>query len=208
MGFFRNVTAAAVMVASVAGVSQAQVAVSGNTKGCFDSYSCTATTTAGNGIAGVDFTGGNFNWTALTTPQTVSLGSISFNSTSCSGYSGLCVLNPATGIFKLESTFTAPTTSPSSGFFDAFVNGSFFIGNGGATVDFDNTPQMFAFNGGILSLAVTDGSVSHDSYSLHGSTYNITGTLSYTSTPEPSSMALLGTGLFGLVPMVRRRRRK
>lgn len=31
--------------------------------------------------------------------------------------------------------------------------------------------------------------------------------VSFTSTPEPSSMALLGTGLIGLVPMIRRKRK-
>jgi hypothetical protein len=209
MGFLRNVTAAAVLAATVGGVAQAQVGVTGNTKGCFGSSACTPTHNSDNGLAGVSFAGKNFSWNALTTPQTVNLGKLDFGAFSCAGYVGLCGFAPQTGDFTLESTFTAPATSPSAGFFDSFINAGFVFGEGGASVDFNNTPQTFAFDGGILSLSVNDFTV--DPEFLHNTSgkYDVTGTLYYTasSTPEPGSIALLGTGLIGLVPMVRRRRK-
>jgi hypothetical protein len=66
-------------------------------------------------------------------------------------------------------------------------------------------PKLFTINSGsINSLLLSAGDGSHGPFTADNLTFNANAV----TTPEPSSMALLGTGLVGLVPMVRRRRRR
>ena len=109
-------------------------------------------------------------------------------------------------IFNLLVTFTRPTgAGPST--FSAIVEGSATgVDTGGVTIDFDNTNQLFTYDGGSFTFGVNDIDVTPN-----GDPVMLTGHIQLVdptpSVPEPATWAMMLLG-FCTVGVAARRRRK
>jgi hypothetical protein len=198
----------------VAGTSHAQeIQFQGSTKGCFyASWETGCAPASSSTLMYLSYTSSTFDVTTVDglagigaapgAPNVNNLGSFTVGGDPAS-YTG--------SHFLLDVVFALPTITSSPSLFTASVKGSVAsYANGLVKINFDPGSQVFDFaNGDETGSFVL--SVNNVSMTPGTSPMSLSGDIevtNVTATPEPGTTALLATGLFGLVPVVRSRRKK
>jgi len=163
---------------------------------------CNASTTCTFGAYTITFTGSGS--TTYLAPSLVDVGSFA---TGCTPIAGSCASSsPAAGTtFTLTITQTAP--GGGTGTFAGLVQGAVSLNPTQNTLKWTPTTSTISIAGVVYTLVVDNSGNINILAPTGGDNPNNTAVKANIVTPEPSTIALMATGIFSLVPLIRRRRR-
>jgi hypothetical protein len=196
-----QVAAASAALAVVPAIAGAQLSLQWQSTGCFKNVfqgSACSPTASSASYQGLSFQGSAFGpQFVASTPFTTSFGTLSIDENAG---------NYFVDNFRLRVSFTQPAGGQST--FTADIDVTGVLSENSATFNF-GAPQTVSWAGGSFSLSLADLTIDTYGNGIGGPrSAAIMGTISNVQlvTPEPSTYALLGTGIAALGFVARRRR--
>jgi hypothetical protein len=202
---------AACVVGTASPVHAQEMQFQGSTKGCFyASWESSCTPDNSSTLMYLKYVSSTFDVTTVDGLAGIGAAAASTNVNNLGSFSVTGDMAAYTGShFLLDVIFSLPTITSSPTLFSAAVKGSVTsYANGTVNIKFDPATQIFDFQSG-ESAGQFVLSVNNVSMTPGTSPMALSGDIevtSVTATPEPATLALMGTGILGIIGVGFRRR--